>query len=272
MAAGIPPHLLHPLMAGMAPWLQHAQFQGFLPPGMMQYGQMMAAYAQATNQNKDAHKFSAVKSNEKHYSKPDQTATPILLTPPRVEVNHVPSVSPRREHRNSPHPDRRTSSLFPVDFPHFLQNGVPPGPFPAPAGNPFQSLPGMPPVTIMFPFPVIFPLPVPIPIPIPMTVRQLATAFGHKLPEEPKTISIKTELDSISGTKSSFCLQNISPHSSVSSVRHISPRERYKVRSGSRSSCPDMTYVRGHTRETRIEHNFLKRSLTNESLDLSSKS
>ncbi|KAH3724803.1 hypothetical protein DPMN_050630 [Dreissena polymorpha] len=270
MTGGIPPHLLHPLMAGMAPWLQHAQFLGSLPPGMMQYGQMLAAYTPTPNQNQDANKCSVMKSNDKHF-KQDQTAASALLTPNRAEVNHAPSVSPRREHRNSPLPDRRTSSLFPVDFPHFLQNGVLPGPFPAPAGHSFQSLPGMPPVTMMFPFPVILPLPVPIPIPIPMTVKQLATAFGHKL-EEPKTISIKTEDDSIYGTKSPVCHQNLSPHSSISSVSDISPRERYQVRSGSRSSCPDMTYVRRHTRETCTEHNFMKRSLTHESLDLSVKS
>ena len=280
---GLPPHMVHPMMASLSPWLQHPHLLSALPPGLMPYGPLhpmmfagMAPPQAGSSSQGSPNSENDDKGHEKpHVSRKDMNANHAKLSPRSDSTNVSQSISPRREQRQSPASvDRRTSSLFPMDFPHFFPGGHLPPPqqiqphFPVP--RPPPQLPGVPPVTMMIPFPVLLPVPVPIPIPVPFTVKQLATLFGHKLENsETSTTTSSLKPEANKERQSPLPTYLHSPHSVRSSSSDASNTERYQVRAGSRNSLPDMSFVRQTSRATRSESRSMKRSLTPEMLDLS---
>ncbi|XP_071113333.1 sine oculis-binding protein homolog isoform X1 [Haliotis cracherodii] len=90
-----------------------------------------------------------------------------------------------------------------------------PGMPPPPAGN------GVPPVTVMVPFPVVLPLPIPIPVPLPISMEKLMKFFAEKQAE-----SNAPSPDTKVGTSADEVRDTVSPQSStpLSSRVHF-PRE-----------------------------------------------
>ncbi|XP_052811982.1 sine oculis-binding protein homolog A-like isoform X2 [Mya arenaria] len=283
-ASSLPPHMMHPMLAGLSPWLHQAHLLGALPPGLGPYGQLHPmmlggllppSQSSSGTQELPSHELDDHGQN-KYVLRNDTTANHSKLSP-RSETSSVPvSLSPSRDQRHSPAAsvDRRTSSLFPVDFPHLFASGAlqPPPQFqgPSPVPRVPAPIPGVPPVTMMVPFPVILPVPVPIPVPIPFTVKQLATMFGHKIDSDDKQeLTVNTNNNTPDEKRSPLPPLVHSPQSVISTSSDASYVDKYQVRTGSRNSLPDMTYAHHATRATRSESRLLKRSLTPESLDLS---
>ena len=261
----LPAHALHPAIAGLAPWL---------PPGLLPYMQMAPLMMAGMVPPVPAEASRQTDEKEGDSEKRGQKRDPILNH--RIETPG-PSTSQFSDMRTPiTLPDRRTSSLFPVDFPHFLQHaGIP--------GNPFQQgmpdvtaqrppLPGIPPVTVMMPFPVVLPVPVPIPIPIPLTLAQLTSLFGNKKDSSnssQKSNSVSKDADATKEAKSPYPPFSQSPQSVTSTASDGVAFDRQPVRSSSRTSLPGMTsYTLNDIRLSKNE-TFLKRSRTPESLDLS---
>ena len=283
-----PAHLLHPSVA-MAPWLHQAHLMGAFPPGILPYGHMppvmLAGFipppppppptttgtVAAENRDEDE------SEQEKRTIKKEHSLRHIntdLLSPP------VSRSTPRSESRNSPSlNERRTSSLFPVDFPQFLQgqNG---SSVAADAAVHASGIPGIPPVTVMLPIPIPLPLPVPIPIPIPLTMKQIMSHFGEtgKSEENDKqniTSPVpKINIETAKESRSPLPAYIHSPKSTASTGSDYHSYEKLEGRSGSRNSCPDLSlYVNvSDSRLRRGEIHSSKRSRTPESmrsLDLS---
>lgn len=260
-------HALHPAVAGLAPWL---------PPGLLPYMHMapvmMPGIVPAPTVEQLRPATTDDSDSDRIIPKRDQGLNH------RIE-NAVPSTS--QLHDNRAHvslPDRRTSSLFPVDFPHFLQHGGIPGPafphaMPDIGAQRLPSFPGIPPVTVMMPFPVVLPLPVPIPIPIPLTLSQLTNLFGEKSESSnssQKTNSVSKDPETTTDSKSPHPPYSQSPHSVVSTASDGAVYDKQPDRTGSRSSLPNMVlYTSNDIRNSRNDFYSLKRSRTPESLDLS---
>lgn len=274
----LPGHPLHPAVAaGMAPWVHHAQLMNAVPPGILPYPHMTPLVVpgmispSAVGGAADTPKLTPVSIEVEHDKRtPKRELSVNSSSNPRTEN----TASTRHEKRSpSMLPDRRTSSLFPVDFPHFLQHaGVPNVSFQPPIPDstaPRPSLyPGIPPVTVMLPFPVVLPLPVPIPIPIPLTMKQLTTLFGDKSESANSSNSVNTDPENSKEAKSPRPFSH-SPGSVTSAGSDVS-FDKQEVRAGSRNSCPDMTsHSYSNIRLSVSESQTFKRSRTPESLDLS---
>lgn len=285
----IPAHMLHPSVA-MNPWLHQAQLMGAFPPGLLPYGHMppfmLAGFLPPpppgfVSDNRDKEESEQEKKNTKREQASNSSRQNHAgLLSPGSDRSALSGSSPRNDSRISPGiTERRTSSLFPVDFPQFFQgqNGVPGM---TDAMNQRSGIPGIPPVTMMLPFPVPLPLPVPIPIPIPLTMKQLTSIFGENEKDEKagkmnKTSAVpKINIDKKYESRSPLPSYVHSPQSMTSGGSEYNATERQEGRSGSRNSCPDLSlYVNiGDSRLKRSESHSYKRCRTPESmrsLDLS---
>lgn len=280
------PAHMHPPSVAMYPWLHQPQLMGAFPPGFLPYGHipplMMAGFMPPfpgafVPENRDKAENGGDKRNSKkeHTTRNNHTS----LLSPGSDQSGASGSSPRHESRRSPGPtERRTSSLFPVDFPQFFpgQNGS----LGATDAAQRFGIPGMPPVTMMIPIPVPLPLPVPIPIPIPLTMEQLETLFGHKKQcdnkdDQKKSSPIpKLNVEKPKESRSPLPVYVHSPESVTSCGSEYNSYDKPESRSGSRNSCPDLSaYVSVNDYRMKRRDNYLyKRSRTPESmrsLDLS---
>ncbi|XP_045198085.2 sine oculis-binding protein homolog isoform X2 [Mercenaria mercenaria] len=276
-----PAHMLHPSIA-MAPWLHQAHLMGAFPPGLMPYSHMppvmLAGFIPppqgnvvADNRDKEEPEQDRRTSKKEHTTRQNHFG---LLSP------QVSGSTQRHESRILPSlNERRTSSLFPVDFPQFFpgQTGSSTA---AEAAEQPSGIPGIPPVTVMIPIPVPLPLPVPIPIPIPLTMNQLTSFFGNteKSENNDKLDSTsplpKINVETTKGSRSPLPVYIQSPKSVTSAGSDYNAYDKLEGRSGSRNSCPDLSlYVNvSDSRVRRSESHLYKRSRTPESmrsLDLS---
>jgi hypothetical protein len=280
-----PAHMLHPSVA-MAPWLHQAHLMGAFPPGILPYGHMppvmLAGFIPPPPPLSTGNVVSETRDKEeseqeKRTMKKEHTSrrsNSDLLSPP------VSRSTPRNESRNSPSlNERRTSSLFPVDFPQFLQgqNGSSAA---ADAALHASGIPGIPPVTVILPIPIPLPIPFPVPIPIPLTMKQLTSYFGENGKGEQNdkqniTSPLpKINIETVNKSRSPLPVYAHSPKSTTSTGSDYHSYEKLEGRSGSRNSCPDLSlYVNvNDTRLRRAESHSNKRSRTPESmrsLDLS---
>lgn len=273
----------------VSPWLHQAQFMGALVPGIIPYGHLSPMLLPGmlppppppqvlVPETKDTDNQEDVKKDKKSQSR--RHTTPSLLSPSSdISVTSGPSLGQETQSRVSPGlVERRTSSLFPVDFPQFFtgQNVSPGMP-----NTPIQQtgIPGIPPVTMMVPFPVPLPLPVPVPIPIPLTVQQLKEIFGDKNEDNTNHTSVfpKVNPERVKDSKSPITTHIHSPQSVASCGSDFNSFDKQESRSGSRNSCPDLSLFIGvHDLRTKpINRQQIKRSRTPEtmkSLDLSRRS
>ena len=292
------PQMYHP---AMAPWIHQAQLLGsmggqslgpygayssvMLPGLMPPYPpEIMAELAKAAERGKEA----SSGRDKRIKTEPGETG---VQTSPHSERSAA-STSSRRAHlldvpstetvRSSTSPrtslgnNRQPSSLFPVDFPQMFsaQNfpgQVPPG---FPAQQPQRVMGnGIPPVTMMVPFPVLLPLPVPIPIPIPLTMD---TLIKHFQPDGRNTSNVKpgnsSDDDKDYRPYISKYTRPAATHSPLSVSSNDELRYGNDTRSGSRSSCPDLSSSYNYVSPSLSDVSILKRSRTPDetgSLDLS---
>ena len=304
--AQVSPHMYHPALAGMAPWIHQAQLLGSMGQTFGPYGayssvmfpglvppyppELMADMPTGPERGKDHTlnrdkrvKIEPSTSGLQHSPHTERTPTSgstrrgTLLEVPTVETARRSSSPSRNTHHSN---TRHSSSLFPVDFPQMFSgqnyNGhIPPA---------FQGQPppqrltgnGVPPVTMMVPFPVLLPLPVPVPIPIPLTMDTLLKHFQpkshHSTAIKPNSSSSEKESrDNLRDSKSPRPSPATHSPLSVSSSEDI----RYygsQVRSGSRNSCPDLSSPYHYVSPSLSDASSLKRSRTPDevgTLDLS---
>ena len=297
------PQMYHQAMAGMAPWIHQAQLLGSMGgqslgpygayssvmfPGLMPPypPEVMAEIAKAAERGKEASagRETRIKTEPGEHSlqtSPHSERSATTVPSRRAHLLDVPSTETVRSStspRSSLGNNRQPSSLFPVDFPQMFASQNFPGQ--APPGFPAQQPQrvmgnGIPPVTMMVPFPVLLPLPVPIPIPIPLTMD---TLIKHFQPNSGNTSDVKTVNSSddekdyrpyIRNSKSSRPAVTQSPLS-VSSNDEL--RYGNDTRSGSRNSCPDLHSSYNYVSPSLSDVSILKRSRTPDemgSLDLS---
>ena len=106
-------------------------------------------------------------------------------------------------HQQAPQQVSPAKTIGPVPMPQpmCMLPGMPPGlPFPPPPGLhpgmlPPHPVPGVPPATLMVPYPVMFPVPVPIPIPVPIRsdkdLREFALIINSMTPNKsPRSSSV----------------------------------------------------------------------------------
>lgn len=295
MMSALPPHFMHPALAGMAPWIHQAQMMGAMsqtqppmagmPPlllhGFPPYpGNMAPAGLVSPSSQPDRGEKS-----DKRFVKKEPGSTHDLLSPTsgRSSMSESPVQTETHAHTrpgSSPSlADRRTSSLFPVDFPNMFQNGAFPGLVPNfPPGMshlrpPMPMTPnGVPPVTVMVPFPVLMPIPVPVPIPIPLTLETLKNHFNATNNSKTRSPETKPSTSSPEKIRLPVSPRPLSLHSPQSVTSGSEYDRTENVRSGSRNSLPDLALTYGRSDSRRVEPFSYKRSRTPEeamSLDLS---
>lgn len=307
--AQVSPQMYHPGLAGMAPWIHQAQllgsmgqsfgpygayssvmFPGLMPPYPPEVIADMAAAAAEREKEHTGTREKRIKTEPgstgaQHSPHSDRPSTGNAARRSFLEVPNMESA--RRSaspNRNSHNGNRHSSSLFPVDFPQFFSgqpfNGAPSAVFQGQQPPPRMIGNGIPPVTMMIPFPVLLPLPVPIPIPIPLTMD---TLMKHFQPNNRNTSGIKHHSPSTSDKENrDFLRESRSPRPSTHSPLSVSSGEDIRHsnygnegRSGSRSSCPDLSSSYHYIAPSLSDVSSLKRSRTPDetgSLDLSKRS
>ncbi|KAL4232650.1 hypothetical protein ACF0H5_007338 [Mactra antiquata] len=269
------------------PWLYQAQLMGALVPGMIPYGHLSQMLLPGLVQqpppplllqeSTDRERQDESKKDSRKYPVHRQTTQSLQSPLSDGSVRSTPSGQDTQSRMSPNIAERRTSSLFPVDFPQcFAGQNYPPG-MPNNAAH-LSGIPGIPPVTMMVPFPVPLPLPVPVPIPIPLTVQQLKDLFGDKGETSSKnTSTLQVNTERVKDSRSPVHSYVHSPQSVISSSSDLNSFDKHTPRSGSRNSCPDLSMFVGinDLRTKRTNGQPIKRSRTPEtmkSLDLSRRS
>ena len=301
--AQVSPQMYHPALAGMAPWIHQAQLLGSMGQSLGPYGayssvmfpglmppyppEVMAEIAKAAERGKESTvgrekriKTEHVEPGLQHSPHSERSST--VGSSRRAHLLDVPSnetarssTSPRSSLGNN---NRQPSSLFPVDFPQMFSAQNFPGQAP-PGFTPQQPQRvmgnGIPPVTMMIPFPVLLPLPVPIPVPIPLTMD---TLIKHFQPNSRNTSDVKLmnssddEKDYRPYIRDSKSARPAATHSPLSVSSSDDLRYGNETRSGSRNSCPDLHSSYHYVSPSLSDVSILKRSRTPDevgSLDLS---
>ena len=301
--AQVSPQMYHPALAGMAPWIHQAQLLGSMGQAFGPYGayssvmfpglvppyppELMAEIPSTPERGKEQ----PISSRDKRIkietstsgahterSSSNNTRRSSHLEVPSSESAR-PSTSPNRtiHHTNT----RQSSSLFPVDFPQMFPGQNFPGPIPAgilsQSQRPIGS--GIPPVTMMMPFPVLLPLPVPIPIPLPLTMD---TILKHFQPKSAQTSDTKQKTAIPNREYRDILQDSKSPRPSPAGHSPLSTTSSEDIRnygnanrSGSRSSCPDLSSSYHYVSPSLSDTSSLKRSRTPDevgTLDLSKRS